>query len=792
MLNNFIKSILRNLWKQRLYTLINVAGLICGVTVSILVYLYVQRELRFDQDFKNADRLYRVLRKADLNGNKYLIGVTSAPFAEALQTDFPQDIEQTLRVSTEGDWVRYEDKVFYENNFCLTDSNFFDIFPYELLVGDKATALSLPNNVIVTEQMAHKYFGDDDPIGKVLLVADTIDLVVSGVIDTKSTPTHLNFDFLGNIQLSYTAPWFFDWWNNGLQTYVIAKDNANIGAMSSQLPAFMDKYFGKDFAANKNRIDLELQPLDEVYFEKQVRYDWIAHGNKETVYVFSAVAVFIILIAIINFINLSTAKSISRAKEVGVKRALGSSRAQLIAQFMLESCLITGVALGLSLMLAEIVIPVLNNLLGLQLALAITPSLMLSLFIFFVLLSLLAGLYPAFILSGFKPVSVLKSHVKSSKEGALFRKSLVVFQFGISAFLIVATLVAGRQLKFLNQKSLGFDKENVVLIHANNDDIYNQRDAFKRLLEQVPGVRHVSKIVGEPGGFHDTMALQVEGLDEMPRMRTAFVDEDYAETFDIPLAAGRDFSVKYPADMIHSIIINEAGAREIGWSPEEAIGKRVSIRMRDTVDREVIGVFRDFHFASLKTSIEPMVISPAATWVSQFAVRIDGNNYSNTIAGIEKAWKSIVPQYPFAFEFLDDRLDGLYQGEQLQSRLFEIFAAISILIACLGIVGLATFTASQRNREIGIRKVLGATVGQLTYMVMREFLILVLVATLIACPLGWWSTEKWMSEFAYRINVDPSLFLVVPLITLGIAVLSVIYQALRVATNNPASVLKEE
>jgi putative ABC transport system permease protein len=284
----------------------------------------------------------------------------------------------------------------------------------------------------------------------------------------------------------------------------------------------------------------------------------------------------------------------------------------------------------------------------------------------------------------------------------------------------------------------------------------------------------------------------VEGLDEMPRMRTAFVDEDYAETFDIPLAAGRDFSQEHPSDGSHAIMINEAGAREIGWSPEEAIGKHLQIRMIDTIDREVIGVYRDFHFASLKAPIEPMVLSPVTSWVSQIAVRVHGNDYQSIIAGIEEAWKTLAPQYPFTFQFLDDRLNRLYKNEQLQSRLFEIFAAISILIACLGIVGLATFTAGQRNREIGIRKVLGASVGQLTYMVMREFLFLVLAASILACPLGWWSTEVWLSEFAYRINVDPVLFLMVPLITLGIAVLSVIYQALRVATNNPATVLKEE
>lgn len=790
MIIHFLRFLLRSLWKQRFYTALNLVGLVMGLSVSFIIYLYVDREFSVDRNIAVSPNTYRLLRVGDLNGSPYLIGVTSGPFAEALPVDFPQDVEKAARVMKSDRWVRYEDKVFYEDNFNLTDSTFFDVFALDLAQGNKKTALTGINNVVITKRMVKKYFGEADPMNKVIRVSDRYDLVVTGVLEEPTDPNHLQINFLGNIELMRDRSWFSNWWNNNMITYVVLKEGSNYQNVNSQLPAFMDKYFGKDFAANKNRMDVILQPIDEAYFENNVRYDSIPHGNFKTIYIFSGIGVFILIIALINFINLATAKSVSRAREVGLKKTMGSTRSQLIFQFLFESLIITGVALALSLMIVEVLLPLFNDTYNLSLVFTLTPLLAVKLVVFLVGISILAGLYPAFVISSFNAVKILKGNMKSGPGAVRFRKALVIMQFAISTFILIGTFIVAHQLDYIHSKSLGFDKEAVIIIEMNNRDIYAERESFRNLLSVNPSVQYVSFMGGEPGGFHDTMTMRVEGREENARFRTNFVDYDFANTFNLTFSAGRNFSRDFSTDPAESVIINEAGAKELGWTPEEALGKKMMVLMMDTIMKTVIGVVKDFHFSSLKTPIEPLVLGMTEDG-GNIAVKVNANNIPNTLAEIENSWKKIVPQYPFQFQFLDDRLTRLYKSEELQGNLFSLFSFVSIIVAALGIIGLATYSSMQRQMEVGVRKVLGASGTALSILLMKDLLQLTFIAALLAWPFAYWMTTEWLSSFAYRIEPSLWYFIVATLLTLSIAISSISYQAIKVARVNPVDVLKE-
>lgn len=779
------------LWRQRFYSLINLLGLVLGLTVCIIIYLYVHQELSVDKNIAVNPNTYRLLRKGDLSRSPYLIGVTSGPFAEALPVDFPQDVDRTLRLITNETWVRYEENVYYENNFTLADSNLFEVFNLELERGNKKDALASPNNVIITKEIAKKYFGNDDPINKVIRVDDLYDLIVTGVLAEPANPSHLRISFIGNIALVRDRPWFSHWWNNSMITYVVLKDGSDYQNLNAQFPQFMDKYFGDDFISNKSRIDILLQPIDEVYFENTVRYDSIPHGNIKTVYIFSAIGIFILIIALINFVNLATAKSVSRAREVGIKKTMGSTQGQLIVQFLLESAIFSVIALSISLMLVEVLLPLFNTTYGQNLSFNLNADLIIKIISFLIVISLLAGIYPAFVLSSFSSISVLKGKLKSGPGAARFRKVLVAVQFGISTFLLVGTFLVGQQLNYLNNKDLGFDKEAVIIIESNNNEIYSQRESFKNLLLSQSSISSVCTMTGEPGGFHDTMSLSIEGLDMNQRMRTNFVDYDFVQTFGLTMLAGRNFSRDFKTDMAHSLILNETAVRELGWSPQEVLGKQMQIQMTDTIMKSVIGVVKDFHFTSLKTPIEPLVLSLSERG-GNIGIKVNANNLQASIAEIEKSWQQVAPQYPFQFQFLDDKLEQQYKNEKLQSSLFNLFSIVSIIVASLGIIGLATFASSQRQKEVGVRKVMGASISSLTFLLMKDFMILVGVSALFAWPFAYWSINAWLSGFAYRIDPGLGYYILATFFTVCIAICSVSYQSFKAAFSNPVDVLKEE
>ncbi|MEQ8924520.1 MAG: ABC transporter permease [Fulvivirga sp.] len=792
MLRNYIKITFRNLWKNRVFSAINIVGLTLGISVCLVIYLFVKTELSYDNFHSNSENTYRLLRISDMNGEKYLIGASSGPFAEALVNDFPQDIKRTTRAFVVSGLVTYEDKNFIDDQLAFADSNFLETFSFPLKTGDRQTALKAPNSMIITQKMAKKYFGDEDPINKIIKVDNKLDYVITGVFDDLRAKSHLKFDAVANFTPLRNLGWMTNWWSNGLNTYVVLNENTNRDNLEAQFPAFMDKYFGEHFNKMQNRIDITLQPLKDIYFQPEVRYDRVLHGNIQTVYIFSAIGLFIFIIACINFMNLATAKSIQRAKEVGVRKTLGSSKRQLILQFFMESMGIAFIAVLLAFMITEITLPIFNSVFSLELEPERNIVLLMALAgSTIVLTGLISGVYPAMVLSSFKPAAVLKGKFLSSNGGLSIRKILVILQFSISVFLIIFTIVIGRQLYHINNVDLGFKKDEIVLIELNYNEINQKIDAFKNGLLANTAIKDVTISSGYPGGFHDTYEVKVEGLEEQPRIRTLFTDEHYISTYDLEIVAGRNFSEDFPSDKSEAIMINETAAHELGWTPEEAISKKMYMTFGDSTYRNVIGVVNDYYFGSLKSNIEPLAIQ-MADWPSLMSIRVAAGSDVKTVANlIQTEWTKYVP-FEANYKFLDDMLNQLYEDEQLQGKLFQFFAFISIFIASLGIFGLASYSATQRRKEIGIRKVLGATVRGISSLLAKDYVKLVAISNLVAWPVAYYAANLWLGDFVNRTSLGLDIFVVAMIIALCIALLSVFFQSFSAANANPASILKEE
>ncbi|MEQ8243004.1 ABC transporter permease [Fulvivirga sp.] len=793
MLKNYFKITLRNLLKHRVFTLINVAGLTLGLSVCLVILLYVKQELSYDTFHRNAENTYRILRIGNLNGEKYLIGVTSAPFADALINDYPQDIKSATRVFKVSSLVSAEgDKNFIENKLTLVDSNFFDTFNFPLEIGDQKTALALPNSIILTKATAKKYFGDEDPINKIIKVDNQFDYIVTGVFKETKQRSHIDFDFVGNWAPLRKLGFMSDWWSNGLYTYITLNDNTNPENLIAQFPAFMDKYFGEDFQKIGSRMDLTMQPLKEVYFQSEVQYDDVLHGNIEVIYIFIFIAIFIFVIACINFMNLATARSTMRAKEVGVRKALGSSKKSLIAQFFIESFMIAGAAVILAFTLCEVSLPLFNNLFSLELIpfrnIPVIVSIATALILF---TGFVSGIYPALVLSSFKTVNVIKGKVTAIKGGLGLRKGLVVLQFGISIILIVFTLIVRKQLQHVNEIDLGFNRDKIVLLELNYNTINESIDTFKERLLNDPMVKNVSLSTGVPGGFHDTMNISFEGEEDNLRMRTLFTDENFMPSYELEILAGRNFSKDLSSDLEESVILNETAVKKIGWSIEDAINKRLKIALSDSTFRTVIGVVKDYNFSSLKTEVEPLIIC-MTDQASLLSIKLNsGSNSQQALAMIEDEWSKFVPFKP-NYYFLDQSLQSLYEQEQLQSKIFQLFSGISIFVACLGIFGLASFTAAQRKKEIGVRKVLGASVQRISRLLATEYIKLVIISSAIALPLSWYFGDMWLNEFVYKTSLTPLTFIIGLVVAIFIAGVSVIFQSLKAAMANPVDSLKEE
>ena len=794
MLLSYFRIALRNLVKHKVYSVINVAGLSVGIACCLFIFLFVRNETSYDRFFENGDRIYRVMRVGEMNGEKVGIPYVSGGYAPALKNDFPAEIAHALRVMPEKGLVTYGDKSFQENKLFFADSTFFEVFSYPLLQGDPRTVLDKPNSLVLTQATARKYFGNADPVGKTLDIDNgDYQYEVTGVMAPPPGNAHLDFDFIANINVFNGQDWFGGWGANAMVTYVLLAENAAVPRLEARFPAFMDKYMSEYNKVSGRRTDITLEPLSDIYFGPQLGFDPSLHGDLQVIYLFGTVALFILAIACINFMNLSTARSAGRAREVGMRKVMGAFRTHLIAQFLGESLLLTLLGVALALVLVYVGLPPLGAFLGKSLTLPLSsPAFWAFLAGLVVVVGALAGTYPAFFLSAFQPIRVLKGTFTTGRGSVWLRKGLVVVQFSISVLLVVSTFIIVRQLDYVQAKKLGYDKAHTLLVRLSNGEVGENRQRFLDDVERIGRVQTASAMSGEPGGFHDGLPFDVEGkTGETWRLRTVFTDHNYVKTLGLKVIAGRDLSEDYRTDRLEGMLLNRAAAKKLGWSPQEALGKTLKNKLVDSLPRRVVGVVEDFHFSSLKEEIQPLAIS-AGLDHRVVAIRLAPGNPQDAISRVEAAWRSVAPKYPFAYEFLDQVYDNLYQAERKQRTLLGIFAGVAIFVACLGLFGLAAFTAEQRTKEVSVRKVLGASVSNVVVLLSKDFVKLVLVAIAVAVPLSWYLMHQWLEDFVYRISIGPGVFLLAGVLAVGIALLTVSYHAIRTALTNPAKTLRSE
>jgi putative ABC transport system permease protein len=794
MLNTHLKLVWRSLLKNKTISLINILGLTIGLATAILIGLYVLTEWQTDRGLPLPDRTYRLLRVSGIAGEAYDIGVTSVPYAPALTEDFPDDIAEVVRVLSGSSLVQHGEERFEEDRYYYVDANFFTFFGLPLLYGDAETALGRPHTVVLTLETAERYFGDASAaMGQTLRVDNDYDVEVTGVLAGSMAPSHLRFDFVESLSSYQHRPWWTDWWNNGLCTYLRLTPASDASALEARFPGFMDTYFGDDFAVSGTRIDLRLQPLRSVYFEADTRFDPMRHGSRQAVQIFSLAVLLLIAVACFNYVNLTTARSVERRVEVGISQAMGSGRARIVLQMLGESLLVTLVSVLAAVVLAKAALPWFEQAFDIRLNPVLSLwQIIASLAGTTLVISILAGLYPGWLMASYTPIQALKGG-RGVGEGSMpvLRQSLVVFQFLLSIGLLCSTLIIHRQLAYLREVSLGFDREHVVLFQMNNPEIRAQRSLVEERLAGVPGVRSVSFSSGHPGGFHDASTVHVTGIDQPVRMNTAFVDFGYLETYGMEIVAGRGFSREMATDSTRSVLLNERAVAELRLSMDEAMGRQTTIVYFDSIPRTVVGIVSDFHFASLHDPVEPLVISTDFTGRA-VGVKVEAGQTSEVIAAMEGIWADFAPSYPFDYAFLDEHLDRLYASEQRQGRLFNVFAAVALLIACLGVFGLAAFSTIVRKKEIGIRKVLGASIPDIVTTLSRSFVIQVVLAAICAVPITYLGMRQWLEGFAYRIDIGVSAFVLAGVVAVAVALATVGYHALRAALADPVKSLRYE
>lgn len=799
MLKNYLKITFRTLMRQKGYSTINIAGLAAGLATFLLIFLFVQHENSADKHHEKSDRIYRVTLSADFMDQTVHTQNTSMVLAPTLMAELPE-LESTLRVA---DYTRVlmstEDKQFYEERFFLVDSTYFDIFTADLIKGDPRTALVLPNTMVITEAMAEKYFGDTNPIGEVLTVDQSTEYTITGVVQFRSDNSHFNADFLGSM-VTHPLANSSTWLRNSWSTYVLLRPNADEAAVSSKLPSLVEKYVGPDIERTQGktyeeavaaglRWEFVLEPLEDIYLISEVSDQFQASGDVRLVYILSAIALFILLIACINFVNLSTARSGSRAREVGLRKVLGSERSQLIRQFIGESIVMALCAMLLAIALMLLVVPFFENITGVSLQL--TATVLASALGITLVTGFLSGLYPALVLSGFRPAVVLKGTFSTGSRGSLMRSSLVVFQFTISLVVLVSTGVVYKQLQYMQNRDLGFDKEQVVVLPIETMQAAAAFDTFRGELLKNPGIVDVAAANGLPGPnhIHQNTWFRAELQDEIQHVAKAQVSAEYVQTLGLNIIAGRDFSREYATDE-NAFLINEAAAGLFGWSPEEALGKRIAQSPGEDREEsfEVIGVFQDAHFSSLHSLVNPLLLGNRVDF-RYIPVRIRPENTTATLTHLEEAWTAFEPGFPFRYYFMDEDYQEYYAQEEKLGSLYTYFSFLSILIACLGLFGLAAYTAEQRTKEIGIRKVLGSSVISIVALLSKEFMVLVTIACGVAFPIAYIAMSKWLQDFAYATEIGATLFIVAGVATLGIALATIGMQTVRAARMNPVRAL---
>lgn len=803
MIKNYLKVAIRNIIKHKGFSTINIVGLAIGIACSIFIMIFVVHELSYDKFHEKADRIYRIAVRASVGDTKIRQTYSSSATFKKLLEDFPE-IEKGVKFLNLGRTpVKLGETTFYESRFFAVDSTFFDVFTFPLIHGNPETALSDPNSMVVSENTALKYFGSTDVVGKILRAdfsygAGSIDFEITGVSKNVSANSHFHYDLLAS---SSTFPTFINdpgWSSNNFITYVVLKEGTKAEWFNERLKEFTRRHMGGErfdaWVAKGNYWEYFLQPITEIHLNSDLNGEFEANGNETYVYIFSAISIIILLIACINFMNLSTAKSSLRAKEVGMRKVVGSGRSQLVFQFLSESIVLSYIALAIGVAIVIILLPSYKNLIGRQLDIHYFNNLVVipSLLALGLMVGVISGSYPAFFLSSFKPITALKEMIIRSKGGSWLRNILVIFQFTISIFLIIGTLAVNQQLKFFQNKKLGFDKEQVLAIR-NPGALGNNITPFKEALRKYSSVIDVSGSNTLPGRSFSNIGFGAEGVDKSFTLNLCVCDYDFLKTLKLDLAQGRFFSRDFSTDS-HAAVLNEKAVELLGW--DDPIGKRINNWARNRGDFTVIGVIKDYHYESLHQEIRPQALFLAGGYYtnveSYISVRLNTENISETIGYVENTWKDFAPNKPFEYSFLDEDYDNLYMNEQQTRKLFSIFSFLAIFIACLGLFGLASFIADRRTKEIGIRKVLGASVPGIVQILNKSFVRWVLLANLIAWPVAWFVMNRWLQNFAYRIELGWWMFVLAAVLALVIALITVSFQSVKAALKNPVDSLRYE
>ncbi len=808
MIRNFFVNAARNMRKYPGYFAINVIGLTIGLISFIFISLYVLNELSYDKFHSNYSNIYRVKIIGRMAGGELDQAITAAPMAQAILKDYPEVLKAT-RVRGMGDWlIGFGDKKFNEEGVLFADSTFFDVLDFPLIKGDPQTALSRPRSMVLTEEYAEKYFGDQDPVGQRITVeSDTVLYTVTGIVRNVPDNSHLKFDILASMS---TYPGISNnqiWVSHSFHTYLVIREDADIKALQDKFQEMVINYVGPqlkeflgqtidDFRKAGNDFSYVLEPLKDIHLKGATQYNLEPPGSPSTVVIFAVIALLILIVAIINYVNLATAKSMARAKEVGVRKVSGASKTGLVIQFIAESLITVTVAALLALLVVYILTPAFNQVTGKQLSLeSLNNARGIAIMIVLVLfIGTASGFYPAFVLASFNPSTVLKGTMNPGSMSKRLRAVLVVFQFTVSIIIIIGSIIVSRQLNLLTQKDLGFDKENLLIIRRA-DSFWQQMEAFRTQVLDIPGVERTGFSRAVPGTDFNNNAFF---KDNDPEKNTYLINQaqvsfDFPEALGVQLAEGRFFSKEFGTDST-AILINEAAVRFLGF--KDPVGQYILQPggPQEWIRYQIIGVMKDFNIESMHKEIGPVCFTVnRGGGGDQFAViRLSGNNPGGTITEIEKLWKTFTPNMPFQHEFFADKWNNLYTSEMKTGKIFLIFSFLAIFIACIGLIGLVTYITNRRIREIGIRKSYGASTPVILALLSKEMFNIILISSLFAYPIAWFGSVYWLEGFASRISVSPAFFIFATLITLIIGWLSIMSQTVKAASYNPAAALRIE
>lgn len=809
MLKNYFKIAWRNLVRNRALSAINIIGLAIGLASCMLISLYVLDELSFDRFHEKGNRIVRVVFKGVMQGGEMKEAHVMPPTAAALKADYPEVMEATRLRQGGSPMVLLNQKLYSDDRLAFVDSNFLQVFTFPLLEGNAKTALLQPNTIVISKKLADKYYGKQDAIGQTLTFKDgKTPFTVTGVMQEMPANSHIRFDMLASMSSLEEAK-SSTWMTSEFFTYLVLPEGYDYKKLEAKLPLTVAKYMGPqlqqalgftyaEFAKKGNKIGLFLQPLHDIHLHSEFQYELSPTGDVRYVYIFGAIAIIMLLIACINFMNLSTAGSSKRAREVGVRKVMGSEKIELVAQFLTESTLLTGIALILGTIICLAGLPLLNSLSGKTLGFKLEsiPALLPALLLFGLFVGVFAGSYPAFFLSAFKPISVLKGgsslKLNASGKNIGLRSGLVVFQFFVSITLMVGTTVVYQQLKFIQNKKLGYDKDQVLVVPAwalgKNTAVF--RDELLRD-SRVSNISLSGYVPAGPSDNNNYMITPQNNESQLLKTLRYEIDYNYLATLGMEIVQGRNFSKAYGTDS-SAIILNETAARELGWQ-KDAVGKTVSRRSNEGKgsDYHVIGVVKDFHFKSLKDKISPLVmtLNQGFGWM---IIKTKNKEVAGLLAAMKSHWESFNPDMPFTYSFLDERFNETYKAEQKTGQILGLFAGLTIFVACMGLFGLAIFTAEQRTKEIGVRKVLGASVAAIVALLSKDFLQLVGIAIVIALPVSWWLMSQWLQGFAYKVEISWWLLALVSLLSVAIALFTVSFQSIKAALMNPVKSLRSE